>query len=202
MGILDRFRDASLAREGITNGHYGGYPRLVEQLQPDERRELNELRARRDALINEERAAEQRLLRLRSELDEASIQLVEGARGATEKSVAQQVIACLTQLLPKFAKSSSWDNADLHGLANAFMRDRLAQLQPSRPTLASPPQRPEVEMVDPVKLGEAIVSAGRRAAAPDGVQRPFIRGPEQPRRAMTDDEKLAESIIASGRKHS
>jgi hypothetical protein len=196
--IRDLFR-GGLPRSSLAPSHLNGSG--GEPLSLDERRELNALRDRRDALIREEREAETRLLRLRSELDAASVKLLEGARGQTERTVAQTVVQSLAALLPQYAKSPSWDGADLAGLARAFLADRLAQLQPSRPTLASPPQRREVETVDPAELARSITEAGRKASG-DRTPRAFERGPPQPRADAADPVRLSEDIVRNGRRNS
>jgi hypothetical protein len=213
MGIFDnllRNRDG-LAPQRKPNGigHGDGAP-----LNLAERRELAELRQRRDALIRQEAAAERRLNELRAELDGATNVLLSEARTATEKSIVTMIVQFIAGRLPDWSTKSASETGQLLPMARAFRADAMAKLQPSAPVenlrARQPPPPPspirEVEkaVADPLALASSIVEAGRKAQNPDGVQRPFVPGPRQPKAAADadDPQALAESIVKNGKRFS
>jgi hypothetical protein len=214
MALFDKlFRNPDgLPPQRKPNGGYGGYPpHLVRsQLQPDEAAELAQLRAERDRLIHAEREAETKLLRLRAELDDASNRLMAEARSTVERSVTMTILEFIGGRLSEWSRSSS-EIGSLAALARAFRADRMNQLQQGpapvenlRQRLGPPPSptRAVEAVTDHEALARGIVEAGRRAQAPDGVQRPFIVGPRQPRADASDPVRLAEDIVRNGRKNS
>jgi hypothetical protein len=110
--IRDLFLSDRLARSKTNGAGYSG-PRLVRP-QPPAAPTYDELLAERNRLIAEERAAEDRLLRLRGQLDQVSTELLAGARSPIERTVAERVTAFLEVMLPQYA---TWPSAD----AKAFL---------------------------------------------------------------------------------
>jgi hypothetical protein len=203
MGIFDKFRSP-----GFDPGSGSGFPRSSplyngscgnSPLSLDEARELRELRAQRDRLLGEERRAEERLLALRGQLDDVQNELLAGARSADEKSRIRNVVSVIGQSLPRMAKAGDCTDAFIPGIVRAYV---YPQSPPAPPLRQGPPQPApaSVAAIDPVAQAADIVRAGRAAASPDGVQRPFLRGPVQPRQGVVDDEALAAAIVKQGRR--